>query len=167
MYRTGDRIIYGIHGVCEVTREEKKIVDRKMVTYLVLEPLGYSGSRYLVPTHNVSAMEKLRPMLSREELEQLLSSAGIRQDSWIQDEGKRKQVYRELLGSADREELLRMVYTLYGHKQRQIAAGKKCHMCDENFLRDAEKLLCSEISVVMNISREEAKLYIWEHLRKG
>ena len=165
MYRAGDRVLYGIHGVCVITQEEKKIVDRKMVTYLVLEPLGHTGSRYLVPTHNTNAMEKIRPILSREEMECLLASPEIRQDSWIPDEGGRKQHYRELLGSGDRERLLRMLYTVYGHKQRQLSAGRKFHMCDENFLRDAEKILAGEISAVMQLEPDRAKVFIREHLK--
>lgn len=57
MYQVGDQVVYGMHGVCRVVEEEKRSVDRKQVTYLVLEPVGQSGSKFLVPTHNAAAME--------------------------------------------------------------------------------------------------------------
>lgn len=165
MYRAGDQVVYGTHGVCRITQEEKRIVDRKMVTYLVLEPVGQPGSRYLVPTHNGPAMAKLRPMLSREEMQALLTGDTVRCENWIPEENLRRQYYRELIGSGDRERLLRMTYTLYRHRERQTEAGKKCHMSDENFLRDLEKLLASEISQVMDIDAAQAKVLLRESLK--
>ncbi len=83
MYQVGDQVVYGIHGVCCVADQEERTVDRKRVTYLVLEPVGQDGSRYLVPTHNAAAMAKLRKMLSREDLERLLLSEEVRDDRCI------------------------------------------------------------------------------------
>lgn len=164
MYQIGDQVVYGIHGVCAVVDQETRMVDRKPVTYLVLEPVGQDGSRYLVPTHNAAAMGKLRKMLSAEELEMMLQSDTVHADNWIKDENQRKQTYRDLIGSGDREKLMGMVHSLYQHKKSQTAAGRKCHLCDENFLRDAEKLLISEISIVMNMEQMEAKSYLKEKL---
>lgn len=158
-------MVYGIHGVCRIVDEEKRVIDRKRVSYLVLEPLGQPGSKYLVPTHNETAMGKLKVMLSREEMECLLRSPEIRNNAWIQDEGARKQTYRELISSGDRERLMEMVHTLYLHRARQAEAGKKCHMCDENFIRDAEKLLAGEVSVVLDMDPGEARLYLRQVLQ--
>lgn len=164
MYQVGDQVVYGIHGVCRVIEEESRVIDRKKVTYLALEPVGQQGSKYLVPTHNAAAMSKLRPMLSREEMETLMASEEVRADSWIKDENLRKASYRELISSGDRVKLMSMVHTLYRHKAAQAAAGRKCHLCDDNFLRDAEKLLVSEISIVLEIEFDQAKKYLKEHL---
>lgn len=165
MYQMGDRVVYGIHGVCRIVDQEKRVIDRKTVTYLVLEPMGQEGSRYLVPTHNEAAMSKLRPMLTPEELEALMGSEEVRQDGWIREENLRKNTYRELITSGDRAGLLRMVHTLYRHKREQNAAGKKVHLADENFLRDAEKLLVSEISVVMSLPADQARTYLRTQLQ--
>ena len=167
MYQTGDRVVYGIHGVCDVTDCEERVVDRKKWVYLVLEPLGQPGSRYLVPTHNAAAMAKVRPMLTKEEMEALLRSEEVRADCWIGDENKRKQTYRELISSGDRRKLMGMVCTLYRHKQQQTAAGRKVHLCDDNFLRDAEKLLTGEVSIVLGLEPEAAKHYVRSCLRSG
>ena len=165
MYQMGELVVYGIHGVCRVADQETHIVDRKSVTYLVLEPVGQEGSKYLVPTHNETAMGKLRSMLTPEALDALICSEEVRTDGWIRDENARKQCYRELISSGDRVALMRMVYTLYQHKKMQALAGKKVHLTDENFLRDAERLLSSEISVVMNLPAEEAREYLRSELK--
>ena len=165
MYQIGQLLVYGVHGVCHVLDEEQRTVDRKKVTYLVLEPVGQEGSKFLVPTHNAAAMAKLRPMLKREELEALLESPEIRGEVWVQDENRRKQLYRELIGSGDRERLLAMIQLILRHKEEQLAAGRKCHLCDDNFLRDAEKLIIGEISAVMEMDADRARAYLREKLK--
>jgi CarD family transcriptional regulator len=165
MYQVGDQVVYGVHGVCRVADMEKQIVNRKAVTYLVLEPVGQEGSRYLVPTSSDAAMSKLRPMLKPEELKAMLQSPEVRQDAWIREENIRKQTYRELIASGDRVGLMKMVYTLYVQKNNLHVMGKKFHLADDNFLRDAEKLLASEIAVVMDMQPDEARNYLRNQLK--
>jgi CarD family transcriptional regulator len=53
-----------------------------------------------------------------------------------------------------------MIRTLYQHKQEQITLGRKFHLSDENFLRDAQRLLDSELSVILGIDVKEVGPYI-------
>ena len=166
MYQIGDKVIYGMHGVCVVADLENRKVEGKQVIYLALEPAGQSGSRFLVPTHNPAAMAKVRPLLTREALEALFSSEAVKEDAWIREEPRRKQVYRELISSCDRERLVQMVCSLYRYRAAQSAAGKKLHMCDENFLRDAEKILSGEIANTLEIPSTEALKYLRNKLKE-
>ena len=166
MYQTGDKVLYGMHGVCVIVDLEQRRIDGKQVSFLVLEPVGQSGSRYLVPTHNTAAMEKVHPVLGREAMEKLLSSDGVRRDIWVCDEGQRKQLYRELLSGYDRQRLIQMIFSLYRYRAAQAAAGKKFHLCDENFLRDAERNLSGEIASTLEISFTEALEYLRSKLKE-
>ncbi len=165
MYGSGDYVIYGIHGVCRVMGREKQLVNRKRTEYLVLEPLGQAESRFYLPVANETAMAKLRPVLSPEAMSELLASREIRQDAWISEENQRKQHYRDLISSGDRTALLKMTSSLYRYRESQFAAGRKFHQCDENFLRDAEKLLASEIALVLEKTPEDARTYLREQLK--
>lgn len=165
MYQAGDWVVYGIHGVCRVIGTEKQLVNRKRTQYLVLEPLTQAESRFYLPVENPTAMAKLKTVLAKDELTALLASEEVRQDAWIQEENQRKQHYRELIGSGDRVSLMQMVSTLYRYRASQNAAGRKFHQSDENFLRDAEKLLASEISLVLELSAEDARNYLREQLK--
>ena len=160
MYQTGDKVVYGMHGVCLVADLEEREVDHRRVAYMILEPLGQQGSRYMVPSHNAAAMAKVKPMMNRDTLESLLESEIIREDAWIPDESQRKQCYRELITGGDRQKLVQMVHALYRHRRTQNSAGKKIHICDDNFLRDAEKQLAGEISVVLGMESAEALQYL-------
>lgn len=164
MFEIGDKVLYGSHGVCSVVGNEEKRVDRKQVSYLILEPVTRDGSRYMVPTQNETVMSRLQRLLSREELDTLIHSQSVHVSSWNPNENERKQTYRDLLATGKREGLMTMVHTLYSHRAAQQAVGRKCHLCDENFLRDAEKLLGSEVSVVMDLEPMQARQYIREAL---
>lgn len=165
MYTIGDRVVYGIHGICDVVAVENRTVDRKQVEYFALEPLDQPGARFYVPTGNQAALAKLRPLLTKQEMEALLASPDARRDCWIADEGQRKLRYRELINGGDRAALLSMVGCLYRHKEEQAALGRKFHLCDENFLRDARKLLDSEIALVLGLEQGEVGEYLRRTLR--
>lgn len=165
MFEIGQWVVYGAHGVCRVAGTEKQLVNRKRTEYLVLEPLTQTESRFYVPMANETAMAKLKAVLSREELEALLHSEAVWQDAWIKEENLRKQHYRELIGCGDRTAVMQMVCTLYRYRQSQLAAGKKFHQCDDNFLRDAEKILASEIALVLGKTPEEARDYLRDQLK--
>ena len=164
MFQIGDRVVYGIHGVCAVTATETRTVDRKKVEYFTLEPLDQPGAKFYVPTQNQAALAKLKPVMSKEELEALIHSDEVRQDAWIADEGQRKLRYRELINGGDRAALLAMVGSLYRHKAQQAAMGRKFHLCDENFLRDAQKLLHSEFSLVLGLEPGQVGEYLRQNL---
>ena len=166
MYELGQLMVYGIHGVCRIADRQIRVVDRKKVEYLVLEPIGQVGTSYLVPMGNPNALAKLRPVMLPAELEALLTSKQIRQNNWIPEENARKQYYRTLMSGSDLEALLQMICTLEQHKQEQIAAGKKFHQCDENFLRDAQRLIEGEFSVVLGLQPAEVGAYIQTQLKK-
>lgn len=166
MFQVGDQVVYGIHGICKILDLEERMVDRKKIKYFALEPIEQPGSRFFVPSENPVALAKLRHVISREDLERLLSSTEIRENCWIPDENQRKQRYRELINSSDRVALLRMINTLHQHKIAQAEVGRKFHLCDENFLRDAEKLLNAEFSLVLGIQPVEVEGYILSALNQ-
>lgn len=160
MFRSGELVVYGIHGVCRILGLVNKRIDRKSIEYYELEPIDQSGSRYYVPSQNAAAVSKMKPLLTDEELDALLKSECSQNEAWIADENQRKQLYRELITSGNRAELIRMVHALHKHKNEQLTAGRKFHLCDDNFLRDAEKLLNTEFSLVLNIPESEVGAYV-------
>ena len=160
MYQVGDRVLYGMHGVCEISGVEERAIDRKKIPYFVLTPLDQSGAKFYIPMNNEAALSKLRPIISKDALNELLESDAVIQDGWIQDENQRRQRYKDLITSGDRAALIRMVRSLHQHKKNRTAAGRKFHLCDENFLRDAEKLLGSEFALVLQMPQESVGDYV-------
>ena len=160
MYQIGSYVIYGIQGVCKVAGTETRLVNGKETEYLILESAEKEQLRYYLPTHNAAAMGKLKAVLCAQEMEQILASDEIREDCWIWNENQRKQHYRDLISRGDRTSILQMLHNLYQHKQKQMESGRKFHQCDDNFLRDAERLVSREVALAMGMANEEALAYL-------
>ena len=167
MFQIGERVVYGFHGVCTVAEMEERVIDRKKTVFMVLEPQEKHSARFYIPTHNEAAMAKVKPILSADALISLMSSDAVRRDNWIQEEKQRKLLYRELISSGDREKLMQTVRGVYRYKDQQAQEGKRVHLCDDNFIRDAERLLIGEVSVVLQLEEEAARQYIREKLREA
>ena len=164
MYEIGSQVLYGIHGVCRITALESMRFGKARAKYYVLEPVEQPGAKFYVPVENEAAVAKLRPLLSREELLALLHSDAVRNYPWIADENQRKLRFRELISSGDREALMGMIGALLRHKKTQLAAGRKFHQSDENFLTDAQKLLNAEFAQVFCLEPKAVNAFIQKEL---
>lgn len=166
MFQIGERVVYGFHGVCTVAEMEERVVDRKKTVFMVLDPQEKHSARFYIPTHNAAAMAKVKRMLTAEELDSLLHSQAVRNGEWVPEEKRRKMLYRELISSGDREKLMQMVRNVYRYKDQQAAEGKRVHLCDDNFIRDAERLLIGEISMIMQMDEDTTRQFIRAKLRE-
>lgn len=164
MYKIGQRVLYGIHGVCTVTGTERMRFGAVQENYYILEPQEQTGSKFYVPLENEAAVAKLRPLLGREELLTLLHSDEVRNYPWIDDESQRKLCFRELINSGDRARLMGMIGALHRHKRAQLAAGRKFHQSDENFMNDAQKLLNAEFALVFGLEPKAVNAFILKEL---
>ena len=167
MYEAGQQVIYGIHGLCAITAVEAMRFGKDKANYYVLEPLAQPGTRFYVPVENAAAVAKLRPLMTREELLNLLHSQEVRNYPWIEDENQRKLRFRELLGSGDRAQLMGMIGALHRHKQNQLAAGRRLHQSDENFLSEVQKLLNAEFSQVFDLEPGAVSAFILKELENS
>ena len=164
MYEIGELVLYGIHGICAITGIERMRFGKEKADYYVLEPKGQPGAKFYVPVANEAAVAKLRSLLSREELLALLHSEDVRHYPWIPDENQRKLRFRELINSGDRAQLMGMIGALHRHRQDQLAAGRKFHQSDENFLNDAQKLLNAEFALVFGLEPKSVSSFILREL---
>ena len=160
MYQIGQQVLYGAHGVCSVAAVQAMRFGRTTEDYYVLHPVGQTDSRYYIPVANEAALAKLRPLLTRQELMELLHSDQVRQDVWVSDENQRKLRFREILSRGDRAEILSMICCLHRHRQAQQRLGRKFHQSDESFLKDAEKLMNAEFSHVLGIQPGQVGQFI-------
>lgn len=162
MYEVDQLVVYGTHGVCRIVDTEEKRVDKKMIVYFVLEPLDQPGTKYYIPSQNAAALAKIRPLMPSAQLKDLLSDQTA--EPWILEDNRRKLRYREILTGVGITEILCMLRTIYIFRRSQSELGRKLHQCDEVFVHDAEKMLSSEISVVLDMPKAEALAYLREQL---
>lgn len=161
MYQIKDVIMYGSQGVCEITGIEEKSISGVKRKYFVLKPVRDNGSTIFAPTDNEQVLKKMRRLLSAEEINTLIDSMAKEEAAWIANESQRKDVFRATLAGGNHSELIRMIKAIYLHKQEREAAGKRLHMTDDRFFKDAEQILYNEFQYVLKLSnKEELMSYI-------
>lgn len=86
---------------------------------------------------------------------------------WVENENQRKELYRNILAKGDHLELIKMIKAIYAHKAEREAEGKRLHMSDERFFKDAEQILYNEFQFVLDINgKEELITYILARIEK-
>ena len=169
MFKKDQLIMCGGHGVCRVVNITGNPIDKldKVRKYYVLEPIFEKGSTVYTPVDNDKVV--MRRIMSKKEAEDLVERITTIDTVWIQEEKGREQMYKEAIRTYDCHSLVQIIKTLYLRKQNRLKEGKKVLSSDEHYLRKAEELLYSEMSLALSIPKEEVEAYITEavHRREG
>lgn len=164
MYKIGDVILYGTDGVCRINEITEKKFGRETSQYYVLQSVYRESSVIYVPVGNEKLESKMRTILSKTEIDSMIESMPGAESIWIENEPIRKVKYKEIITGGNRGELIRMIKALREHRTEQEKSGKKMHISDERFLKDAEKILYDEIAHVLHIKPEQVPPYILQKL---
>lgn len=163
MYKVNDTVIYGTQGVCKIIEIAEKDFMGKKREYYVLTPINNASTTLFAPTDNEAVLAKLRRILSKEEIQVLVDSMGNEDPVWITNENERREKFREIIASGNHRALIQMIKALWIQKQKRESEGKKLHMSDERFFKDAEQLLYDEFQYVLEINKEELISYLFEN----
>ncbi len=58
-----------------------------------------------------------------------------------------------------------MIKALHFHQQEQQKKGRRLHISDERFMKEAEKMLYEEFAYVLNIRKEEVLPFILQQVQ--
>lgn len=161
MFQVNDVIQYGTQGVCRIVDIEEKCVSGSKKKYFVIKPLQDNSATIFAPTDNPYVLKKMRRLLSREEIDRLIDSMPDENSVWIQNDNERKERYKQILSGGDHAEMMKTIKAIYAHKKEREAEGKRLHMIDERFFKDAEHILYNEFEYVLQLnSKAELMAYI-------
>ena len=153
MFHINDVVVYGAQGVCEIVAIEEQKIDGAIKKFFVLKPKDDRVATFYVPTWNEKALAKMRKVMTKNEVNALIDSMPSKKPNWILNENERKEAYKKILASGDQAAIISMVQALYLHKQERETEGKRLHISDEYFLKDAEQLLYNEWQYVLNVDK--------------
>ena len=166
MFEVGQFIVYGSSGVCKVVdigKIEMPGMPKDRI-YYTLEPCYTKGSRILTPIDNQKTI--MRRLMTKEEADELIDGVGDIEILWIPDERRREESYKTMIAKCDCKELVKVIKTIYLRKEKRIAAGKKVTISDEKYFKLAEDNLYSELAVVLDMTKEEAREYMLNRIEK-
>ena len=168
MFQVNDVIIYGAQGVCKIIGTDEKIINGRKKLYFILKPVGDKGATIFAPTDNELILGKMRRLLTKEEIHKLIDSMQEDNALWVENENERKELYKSILIKGDHGQIIKMLKAIYAHKKQREAAGKRLHISDERFFKDAEQILYNEFQYVLNLKdRSELMTYIFSRIEKN
>ncbi len=146
----GNKVIYPCQGPCLIGAVVKRTVDGGPMMFYQLIVLNDSGGKMFVPVDNVEAVG-IRPLLGKSEIPKLLDR--LRQSAQVSDD--RRQRTRDnlkLFASGSAFDLAEIVESL-----TELSETKTLSFGDHRTLDRAKALLISEISEVIEETKEEAE----------
>ena len=163
MFLVDEIIVYGKQGVCKIVAKGK--LDMSMIDknkeYYTLVPCKEKKSVIYAPVENNKTV--MRHVLTPEEVNSLLKEIPTLKEIRVENERERESCYKEILGSCNCRELIRILKTLYLRKQSRIENGKKITAVDERYFYLAEEQLYGELSFVLGKTKDEIlKEICWE-----
>lgn len=164
MFEKGDFIVYGSNGVCEVkdiTTINMEGVSKDRL-YYILSPRHRKDSKIFTPVDSEKTV--MRAVLTKEEADELINGIPEIEELWVSNDKMREEKNKETMRSCDCRDWIKIIKTLYLRKQERIAQGKKTTTMDEKYLRLAEENLYSELSLVLDIPKEDMEEYITKRM---
>ena len=162
MQSIGDRVVYGTNGVMEILDiREESIGDISRSYYVLSSICSSSDSLTFVPTDNENLVSAMRPLLTRDEAMELIRRAADPPEiQWVEANRARTEYFKRLMESGDRLKLFSMIKAIDESGKRREAEGKKNFLTDETSQAKAEKLLYSELSIVLSVPEDQISAYI-------
>lgn len=159
MFCIGDTVKYSNRGLCKI----EDITEINGTEFYVMSAV--SGKNKIFVPKNAQSEEKMRKVLSLEEINAMIDEAGKTPIEWIDDDKERRTAFREILARGDRTDLMRVIRAIYEHRKRLKEKGRKLHLADERIIQEAEAMLHSEIAYVLNITPEQVVKFIAEKIK--
>ncbi len=156
MFKIGDKVVYGMSGVCEIC--DIAPIESDTRDYYKLKP--YFGSEVIFAP--VGTKVFMREIMSREEAEKLIRRIPYIDGDDCEDKNflATRKKYQDFIGSHDVEDLIRLIKGIYEKGEK-----KKLGMVDEQYMKRAEDLLYGELAIVLDIGRDAVCDYIKNTLK--
>lgn len=164
VYKVNQVVSYGSQGVYKISEIADKNITGKIIKYYVLKSVKGNNSIVYVPVDNEKLVSRIRPVLTAEEVHEIINEMPNEEISWIDNDDERKNKFREVLSQSNPLELAKMIRTIYYHRRELTANGKKLHSSDERFFNDAERVLYNEFSIALKISSDSVESFIIEQI---
>ena len=165
MFKIGDYVAHYKEGVCQVVDIGKislSCSDNEK-EYYTLKPIYDKDGTVYTPVENKK--NQIREVITKQEAETLIAQLGDIEQLTVTDEKKREGLYKEAMLKNQCREWIVIIKTSYERKMERLSRGKKVTHVDDRYLGIAEKFLCGELAVALEMSREEVKGYLSSQMK--
>ena len=157
MFEKGEYVYYGTAGVCKVNdicSSPFGVNDGKL--YYMLVPNDFdNGTVIYAPAEGGAVM--IRPIMTAEEAEKLLSDAKSIAPLFVNNEKNRREDYRNTLKKGKPAAIASIIKTIYLRKAGSSLAKKRISEVDAEFDKIARRALLGELASALGITSAEAE----------
>ena len=149
MFETGEYVVYGRTGICQVTGVTTMKMDGSSSErlYYILRPGGETEGKIFTPVEG--GKQVLRGIITKEEAEKLIDEIPSIETLSIENEKFREDSYKKCIRTCECRDLLRIIKTIYIRKQARLSHGKKTTSTEKKnrpALFDKVRRICYGIS---------------------
>lgn len=166
MFKQGDIVLYGSEGVCVIDEVMTRKFKDQALEYYILTSVYNSSSKIFVPTQNEDLMSRMKDVMTKDDIYQLIAHVKEQKFVWIDHDNTRKEKYKEIMRSGQRNDLVALINTLTLRSKELKENGKKLNAIDDQALKDAQKLLYGEIAYVLKIKIDEVEKFILKQIEE-
>lgn len=154
MFQTGEKIIYGQTGVCEVAGLCEKALDKNGVKqYYTLKPIFQVNNVIYAPVDNDKIF--MRHIMSVEEANKLIAKIPELREKAV-SEYHNVDYQNTEWKIHDSEELIVLAFMMDHRRKEARRLKKKLNFTDEKNLRLIKNLLFGELAAIFDVSIEDA-----------
>ena len=120
MFETGEYVVYGRTGICQVTGVTTMKMDGSSSErlYYILRPGGETEGKIFTPVEG--GKQVLRGIITKEEAEKLIDEIPSIETLSIENEKFREDSYKKCIRTCECRDLLRIIKTIYIRKQARF-----------------------------------------------
>ena len=159
-FEKGEKVLYSVNGVCEITDITERFFDKTVKRYYVLKPISNNEATLFVPVNNENLVRKMKRLMTQPQLDEVLNAVSSKDVEWNSNEAVRKEEFRNTISFGNVSEILVLLKSIWLHRRKQNSMGRKLHILDEMYLREAEKIIKEEISTVIGVEQDEVIPYV-------
>ncbi len=162
MLQKGDYVNYRTWGICRIDGMKFMQPDsnRNGGYYFVLSPVFQKNSTVYVPADS-APLNGMRPILSPEQIDDIISSVKGRQLPWIADRKQRLAHFQKILYNRDEGDLILLV-----SRMRMKAADGALTGADVKIMKEAQSIIEQEFSFALKLNADDIGEYIRRRLQE-
>lgn len=153
MFEIGDKVFYGVVGVCEIEDIAPPPIKGIDGNYYYLQPVYDDKGIIYSPVE--SKKVSMRTIITKEKAQELLKQAeNCKQETMLNEKVTPNQ-YDEMVKSQEAENLIHLIRALYNVKNERAKELRKMKSADSRMLAAARKLFYGEMAVALGKDYDE------------
>ena len=160
MYEKNEILVYANYGVCRLTDIRRENFTDQPEMYYILSPVFDERSTIYVPTESLTAEKKLRPIMTKDALDEMLNNAVHSETQWESNDRKRGEQFKSVTAKGLSPALLEVMKSLTIKKDELKKKVKRLHVSDERTLAACEKIVGEEYAYAFGVDVNDALSHI-------